>query len=227
MFSHIIMFRFLLTVTRPDFCHGYRAIFIYILSLTHTHTCPQDIIGGVTISVVMLCIIIPAMDHIDHFLLHNISTIPIIILTVIFLLYIYPVDKTRWTMDRGDTAAILGVCIGVVSAFSLHGPYPDDLDPGPYVLSVPSLHVASLSVVRFIVGILLLLPSRFVMKLLCFKLLPAIMPTHGVEEVVKRPLVELPYKLITYSTIGFNAIYLAPIIFEICGINRWEDGIAW
>ena len=40
-------------------------------------------------------------------------------------------------MDRGDTAAILGVFIGVVAAFSVHGPYPDDLDPGPYVLSVP------------------------------------------------------------------------------------------
>jgi hypothetical protein len=175
----------------------------------------------------MLCIIIPAMGHIDHFLLYNTSTIPIVITTVIFLLYIYPVDKSRWTMDRGDTAAILGVLIGVVSAFSLHGPYPDDLDPGPYVPSVPTLHVASLSVVRFIVGILLLLPSRFVMKLLCFKLLPAIMPTHGVEEVVKRPLVELPYKLITYSTIAFNAIYLAPVIFEICGINRYENGVAW
>lgn len=179
------------------------------------------------VSVIILCITVPVMGQLDHFLLYNQYTIPSLILAVIFLLYIYPVDKTRWTMDRGDTAAILGVCLGVLTAFSVHGPYPDDLDPGPYVLSLPSLHTASLSTVRFVVGILLLLPTRFVMKLLCFKLLPAIMPTHGVEEVVKRPLVELPYKLITYSTIGFNAVYLCPIMFEICNINRFEGGVAW
>lgn len=130
-------------------------------------------------------------------------------------------------MDRGDTAAILGCFIGVIAGFSVHGPYPDDLDPGPYVISMPSLQVASLSLVRFVVGILLVLPTRFLMKLLCFKFLPAIMPTHGVQEVVKRPMVELPYKLITYSAISFNAIYLCPIMFEICNINRWETGAAW
>ena len=167
------------------------------------------------------------MGHIDHFLLHNPITIPLIITAVIFFLYIYPVDKTRWTMDRGDTAAILGVFIGIISGFNIHGPYPDDLDPGPYVISLPSLHVASLSLIRFVVGILLVLPTRFVMKLLCFKLLPAIMPTHGVKDVVKRPLVELPYKLITYSAISFSAIYLCPIMFEICNISRWEKGTAW
>ena len=167
------------------------------------------------------------MSHIDNFVLHSEVAIPVTIVSVILSLYVYPVDKTRWTMDRGDTAAILGVLIGVASAFNLHGPYPDDLDPGPYVISLPSLHVTSLSLVRFVVGILLVLPARFVMKLLCFKLLPAIMPTHGVVEVVRRPLVELPYKLITYSSIGFICIYLCPIMFEICGINRWEEGAAW
>ena len=170
---------------------------------------------------------VPGIEHLDHFFLHNRITIPIIIATVIFLLYIYPVDKTQWSVDRGDTAAILGVFIGAISACCIHGPYPDDLDPGPYVISFPSLHVASLSLIRFVVGILLVLPTRFVMKLLCFKLLPAIMPTHGVEQVRQRPLVELPYKLITYSTISFQAIYLCPIIFEICKINRWDAGVAW
>ena len=133
----------------------------------------------------------------------------------------------RWTMDRGDTAAIWGVGVGVVLGFCFHGPYPDDLDHGPFILTLPSLQVIGMSVLRFVVGILLLLPVRFLMKLFCFKLLPAIMPTHGVEEVVKRPLVELPYKIITYGTIGFTAAYVAPVVFEICNISRWEEGVAW
>ena len=130
-------------------------------------------------------------------------------------------------MDRGDTAAIWGVGVGVIMAFWYHGPYPDDLDPGPYIIAFPSLQTITMCVIRFIVGILLLVPVRFLMKLLCFKLLPAIMPTHGVEEVVKRPLVELPYKIITYSAIGFSSAYVAPVVFEICNIARWEEGVAW
>jgi len=130
-------------------------------------------------------------------------------------------------MDRGDTAAILGSALGFTIGFSCHGPYPDDLDPGPYVIILPSLHVIGMCMIRFVIGILLIVPVRFVMKLLCFKLLPAIMPTHGVEEVVKRPLVELSYKIITYGTIGFTASYVVPIVFEICNIGRWEEGTAW
>jgi len=130
-------------------------------------------------------------------------------------------------MDRGDTAAIWGVGVGVVLGFCFHGPYPDDLVDGPFIVALPSLEVISMTVIRFVVGILLLVPVRFLMKLFCFKLLPAIMPTHGVEEVVKRPLVELSYKIITYGTIGFTASYVVPIVFEICNIGRWEEGTAW
>ena len=72
-------------------------------------------------------------------------------------------------------------------------------------------------------GLLLLLPTRFLMKLLCYNLLPVIMPTHGVKEKAKRPLVELPYKIFTYGALGFNAIYLCKVVFEICGISRWEN----
>ena len=143
-------------------------------------------------------------------------------LTACYFLYLY-----RWTMDRGDTAAILGAGLGFSTGFWFHGPYPDDLDPGPFLMMLPSLQVIGMCVIRFVVGILLIVPVRFVMKLLCFKLLPAIMPTNGVKEVVKRPLVELSYKIITYSTIGFTASYVAPVMFDICNIGRWERGVAW
>ena len=93
------------------------------------------------------------------------------------------------------------------------------------MIMLPSLQLIGMCVIRFVVGILFIIPVRFVMKLLCFKLLPAIMPTNGVEEVVKWPLVELSYKLITYSTIGFTASYVAPVVFDICNIGRLERGL--
>ena len=40
-------------------------------------------------------------------------------------------------MDRGDTAAIFGAGLGFSTGFWFHGPYPDDLDPGPYVIMLP------------------------------------------------------------------------------------------
>ena len=171
----------------------------------------------------MLAVAIPCTNLMDQFIFNSSMAAPAGLLVIIILLYIYPVDPHQWSMDRGDTAAILGCAYGVYLASVVQGPSPDDLAHGPFKVTIPSLSVVGLGVVRFVVGILLLLPTRFVMKLLCFRLLPAIMPTHGVEEVVKRPLVELPYKIITYGAIGFNALYLSHIVFHICGINRWED----
>ena len=163
----------------------------------------------------------PNIRTLDNFVLYSDYSIYVTSALVFFLLYIYPVDPNHWSMDRGDTAAILGSTLGIVFGFMLSGPYPEDLESGPFEIVMPSLHIISLSIVRFVVGVLLILPTRFIMKLLCFKLLPVLMPTHGVKEVVHRPLVELPYKIITYGAIGFNASYLAPVVFEICGISRW------
>ena len=169
----------------------------------------------------MLLLCLPGIPYIDWFVFDFNYTAIALLLLVIFLLYIYPVDPEKWSMDRGDTAAILGVGMGVILGFHLHGRFPDDLDPGPFEVSVPSLQVVGVSIVRFVVGVLLLLPTRFIMKLLCFRLLPVIMPTHGVQEVVKRPLVELPYKIITYSMISLNVTYFVFYVFQICNISRF------
>lgn len=163
------------------------------------------------------------MDYVNNFLKQSDYTLLLALFWSVFLVYIYPINPDHWSVDRGDTAAMLGASTGVVLGVWYAGGHPDDLLTGPFVLEVPSIQCISLSIVRFIVGVLVLLPTRFVMKLLCFKLLPVLMPTHGVKEVVHRPLVELPYKIITYTAIGFNATYLAPLIFEICGISRIEN----
>jgi hypothetical protein len=179
-------------------------------------------VAGTSIAVVMLPILMLCMNAIQHHLFHSPYTGVFLLFMVIFLLYIYPIDPHNWSKDRGDTAAILGSSSGLLLSEWVVGPLPVDMDPGPFVIYIPSISVMSLCVVRFVVGLLLLLPTRFVMKLLCYKLLPVIMPTHGVKEVVKRPLVELPYKIITYGAIGFNAMYLSKIVFEMCGISRWD-----
>ena len=159
------------------------------------------------------------LESIDGFLMGS-SFGPLIALAaVIFMLYIYPVEKDRWSMDRGDTAAILGVGLGTFMGCWLNTPM-DDILTGPFPVRLFSYHTVVMSLVRFVVGILLVIPTRFIMKMICFKTLPFIMPTNGVEEVRKRPLVELPYKIITYTSIGFNVAYLSPLFFNLINISR-------
>lgn len=177
-------------------------------------------LGGIAIAVTILLLTMPSVKELDNFVLQSEYGLSSLFFIMIFMIYIYPVDPNNWSMDRGDTAAIMGGTYGLITGFAFHGPYPEDLTTGPYEIFIPSLRIVGLSIVRFVVGVLLILPTRFIMKLLCFKLLPILMPTHGVKEVVRRPLVELPYKIITYGFIGFIASFLAPYVFEICGIAR-------
>ena len=147
-------------------------------------------------------------------------TIKLLVLVVI-LLYIYPVKRNTWSCDRGDCAALLGAVCGMALGIELTGRSPDDTLPEPIVVGLPTMTKVWLGLVRMVLGSIFLLTIRFVMKLLCFRLLPAIMPSHGVEDVRRRPLVELPYKIITYGTLGYFVICVAPVMFEICGISRW------
>lgn len=168
----------------------------------------------------MLAVLLPFLTVIDN-VIFNSPYFPLMaVLLVLIMLYIYPIE-TFWTSDRGDTAAIVGAAFGMCLAMHFHGPFPDDLDKGPFVVHFPSYQSLVLALLRFIIGILLVYPTRFIMKLLCYRFLPAIVPTHGVDEVGKRPLVELPYKIVTYGTLAFSAAYLCPIVFEMCGINRY------
>ena len=55
---------------------------------------------------------------------------------VIFALVIYLVEK-RWTIDRGDTAAILGSAVGVNIGSWLY-PSPDNSVVGPFPVRLAS-----------------------------------------------------------------------------------------
>ncbi len=210
------------------FCVGKSQLVpLHVSALIESNYLKQDVLVGILVAIVMFPIFVFTVTVTESwtFIYDHSLTGPFLIGLVIFLLYIYPADSKQWSKDRGDTGAIIGTTMGVLLGQWAMGTLPDDLASPPFVPYLPSIHMLSLCVVRYVVGLSLLLPTRFIMKLLCFKLLPMVMPTHGVKEVVKRPLVELPYKIITYGAIGFNASYLSPVVFEICGISRWEESV--
>ena len=159
------------------------------------------------------------LESVDHYLMLSPIGPMIAGAIVMSMLYVYPVEKNRWSVDRGDTAAILGVGLGIFTGCWLDIPLDDTLT-GPFPVTLFSLPTVGMSILRFLVGIVVLVAVRFIMKTLCYLILPAIMPTSGVEEVKKRPFVELPYKILTYTSIGLGVAYLSPQVFKLINISR-------
>ncbi len=171
------------------------------------------------IAVFSVVSVTPFLALIDSFTFNYQYFAPIAVAFTILMMIIYPITD-QWSMDRGDTAAIMGAALGLLLGSHYTGPHNDDYATGPFKITFPTSQEMGYNMLRYIVGVLMIFPTRFTMKLLCFKLLPSIMPDQGILEVQKRPLVELPYKLITYSTIGFSVIYISPMVFQLCQISR-------
>ena len=58
----------------------------------------QDIIGGLLISFVLLSVVVPVINVIDNFILYSSYPPLVALITIIVLLYIYPVDPDRYTV---------------------------------------------------------------------------------------------------------------------------------
>lgn len=138
---------------------------------------------------------------------------------VVFALAIYPVEK-RWTIDRGDTAAILGSAVGVnIGSWLYHS--PDNNLMGPFPVRLASLDEFSMYLLRFFIGVVILFLDKLIVRQLCLWILPAIMPTGGEKNVSRRTWVELPYKIITYGSVGIGAAWFVPLVFDYLNISRF------
>jgi len=159
------------------------------------------------------------MESVDKFFLYFPLSPLVAISGVIFALVIYPTEE-RWTIDRGDTAAILGSAVGV-NIGSWFYPSPDNIIMGPFPVRLASLDEFKMYLLRFFIGVVILFLDKLIMKQLCLWILPAIMPTGGEKDVSKRTWVELPYKIITYGSVGISAAWFVPLFFDYLNISRF------
>lgn len=73
-----------------------------------------DIAAGLFISAILLVVLLPLVDYVDH--LHLKSTFsPLISFPIVLLMAIYYPKSDRWTPARGDTCVIIGSCFGVLT----------------------------------------------------------------------------------------------------------------
>ncbi|GIX91559.1 sphingosine-1-phosphate phosphatase 2 [Caerostris extrusa] len=183
----------------------------------------KDIIGGLSLVAVLMAMIFPFSDFIDHYQLTN-PYAPLVTIAFMLLLQIIYPKTERWTPARGDTAVIMGTGTGFALGSWLNyrlGVIRGPPIPPPYMIMWPGYKVFGLALLRAIIGISCIVATRAFFKsvicaLLCFVLRVDSKDLKSKQKII----VEIPLKFITYTAIGFVITYVSPFVFRLLCIER-------
>ncbi|KAM6913215.1 sphingosine-1-phosphate phosphatase 1 [Xenentodon cancila] len=177
-----------------------------------------DIIAGVLYSVLILLFFLPALDLIDTFNL-SYRYAPLIIISLHLGLGLFSFTLDTWSTSRGDTAQILGSGAGVALAshVNYHFGLMPDPTPDQLPLTMPDFTagLVGTAVLRFILGVLVLMAMRALMKAVTIPVVCWVLGVAGddVRKARQHMEVELPYRYIVYGTVGFSVLFLVPLLF--------------
>lgn len=178
-----------------------------------------DVIAGCLYSLLILLFFLPALDSIDGFNL-SCSYAPLVIVSLHLGLGLFSFTLDTWSTSRGDTAQILGSGAGVALASHVNhllglmpDPTPDQL---PFTMPALSAGLVGAALVRLVVGVLVLVATRALMKAMTIPLVCRLfrVPCDDVRKARQHMEVELPYRYIVYGTVGFNVLFLVPLLFS-------------
>ncbi|XP_034531103.1 sphingosine-1-phosphate phosphatase 1 [Notolabrus celidotus] len=178
-----------------------------------------DVIVGFLYSALILLFFLPALDTIDGFNL-TCRYAPLIIISLHLGLGLFSFTLDTWSTSRGDTAQILGTGAGVALASHVNhllglmpDPTPDQL---PFTMPALSAGLVGAALVRLFLGVLVLVASRALMKAITIPLVCRLfrVPCDDVRKARQHMEVELPYRYIVYGTVGFNVLFLVPLLFS-------------
>ncbi|XP_053553257.1 sphingosine-1-phosphate phosphatase 1 [Bombina bombina] len=182
-----------------------------------------DVIAGVLYAILILIVFHPALDVIDTFnLTYKYS--PLIIISLHLAMGIFSFTLDTWSTSRGDTAQILGSGAGI--ACGSHVNYMlgllSDTPPEALPFTTPPITVTLLgkAMLRFLIGVVVLLLIRAAMKKICIPLACKVfgIPCDDLRKARQRMEVELPYRYITYGVVGFGAMFIVPFLFTWIGL---------
>ncbi|OCT80972.1 hypothetical protein XELAEV_18027784mg [Xenopus laevis] len=179
-----------------------------------------DVICGALIALLFLALTYPVWDKMDKVIIgHPLS--PVFTIIVGFLSsYNYP-KMDHYSTTRADTTTIIGVAVGTCVGVSVGKLELNSMPSAHFPLPIPpiSLHQVVLQTGRFLLGVILLLITRFLAKTLS---LQALGKWHNVctqDHLVKQRLeIEVPYKFVTYTSIGLVATAVVPQLCDFLGI---------
>lgn len=183
----------------------------------------QEVITGFLYSLLILAFFQPILDKIDnYYMTDHYAPLMIIVSHVSLGLVAFSLDS--WSTSRGDTAQALGT--GAGAALATHVNYQLGLLLDPPLSSLPltlpplSIGLVLLSLLRFLIGVIVILVTRMAMKAVTIPFLCRLsgLPTDDVRRARQHMRVELPYRYIVYSVVGFVCVCIVPLLFRLLNL---------
>ncbi|XP_035474210.1 sphingosine-1-phosphate phosphatase 1 [Scophthalmus maximus] len=182
-----------------------------------------EVITGFLYSLLILAFFNPLLDKIDTFyMMDHYAPLVIIVSHVSLGLVAFSLDS--WSTSRGDTAQALGTGAGAALATHVNYQLGLLLDPpsSSLPLALPSIGTGLVvrSLLRFLLGVAALLATRMVMKAVTIPFLCRLfgLPSDDVRRARQHMKVELPYRYIVYSAVGFICTCVVPLLFRILNL---------
>ena len=186
----------------------------------------QDIVAGLLYTLAMMPIYyFWVMEAIDSLTLNN-PYAPIF-LTGVPLIWCLTYPKLdHWSTARGDTTLVLGTGVGQALGHwwskrqGIMHPGPS-ASAMPLPISMPTVCSFTQATIRLLVGTLMLVIIRFVVKTIVFEVSCLLSGVSRKDPKAKEQLsVELPCKYITYIAIASCCVVACPMAFEHLGVQR-------
>ncbi|XP_031224740.1 sphingosine-1-phosphate phosphatase 2 isoform X2 [Mastomys coucha] len=182
-----------------------------------------DVLGGVLITAILIALTYPAWTLIDC--LDSASPLfPVCVIVVPFLLcYNYPVSD-YYSPTRADTTTIVAAGAGVTLGFWINHFFQLVSKPTPslpVIQSIPPLttDMLVLGLAKFMVGIMLILLVRQLVQKLSLQVLFSWFKVVTRNKEARRRLeIEVPYKFVTYTSVGICATTFVPMLHRFLGL---------
>lgn len=173
------------------------------------------------------CLIIPSVlpwVHDLDLLLVTHPLGPLVFVGCYFLFcWVYPKQKI-WNTARADTANVHGICGGVTSGYWLFyqlGSLTKSRQIQPYPIPPLTLHWVYLSLLRTLIGVLILAAIRAIVKPLAVHFTCKLYKIDKKDiQAQRREGSEVPQKFITYYLVSIGATFLVPLLCSYLGIMR-------
>ncbi|XP_036941626.1 sphingosine-1-phosphate phosphatase 1-like [Acanthopagrus latus] len=182
-----------------------------------------EVITGFLYTLLILAFFQHTLDKIDNFYMTD-RYAPLVIIVSHVSLGLVAFTLDSWSTSRGDTAQALGT--GVGAALATHVNYQLGLMQDPPLSSLPltlppiTVSLVVLSLLRFFIGVAVILITRMVMKAVTIPFLCRLfgLPSDDVRQARQHMKVELPYRYIVYSVVGFSCVCVVPLLFRILNL---------
>ncbi|XP_034511147.1 sphingosine-1-phosphate phosphatase 2 isoform X1 [Ailuropoda melanoleuca] len=182
-----------------------------------------DVLGGILVTAVLIVLTYPAWTLIDR--LDSASPLfPVCVIVVpFFLCYTYPASDC-YSPTRADTTTILAAGAGVTLGFWVNHFFqlasaPTESLPG--IQNIPPLttNMLVLGLTKFTVGIALILLVRQLVQNLSLQVLYSWFKVGPRNKEARRRLeIEVPYKFVTYTSVGLCATTFVPMLHRFLGL---------